>query len=133
MRVSSRYLLVFVAGLLIGGVSAGMFVASNWKRHFRDSYLMGVAGQAYAAGEIYAGRSKQLADRIRGNLPGYVHALEDHFPGGQGRNGTYWMVSDVYKLSETEVPTDLKPILASLPPRGSCPKPATRLNVDGAP
>lgn len=129
MRPSVRYGLVFFGGLVVGITVAWTFVAwQMWNRNLANWYVMGLAGQAYTAREIYVGRSKQRADRIRGTLPTYVRTVEREFRGAEGRDGTYWMVSDVYKASGAEVPTELKPILASLPPRGSCRKPALRVS-----
>jgi hypothetical protein len=133
MRPSVRSLLKFSAGLVIGAVAGGGLVGWHWNRNFRNWYVMGMADQANVAREIYAGRSQELADRIRRTLPTYVRAVESEFRNGEGRDGAYWIVSDVYKVSGAEVPAELKPILASLPPRGSCRKPASPMRGNGAP
>ena len=47
----------------------------------------------------------------------YVEMIEQESPKAQGKDATYWMVSDVYQVSGMAVPAPLKPILAALPAR----------------
>ena len=128
MRPLSRSLIAFLAGLVVGVVTAGIVVGLHWKRFLQDWEVGAILNEAYVAREIYAGRSNQLADRTRASLPSYVEMIEQEFPKAQGKDATYWMVSDVYQVTGMAVPTSLKPILAALPPRTSCkpPKKAPR-------
>lgn len=123
MKPSRPYVLTFLAGSVIGGVLSAAAVGGHWKRTFENQYVAGLADQANVAREIYAGRSTELADRIRQSLPEYVTAIEREFRSAQGREWAYWLVSDVYQASGAPVPGQLRPILASLPPRPSCKRP----------
>jgi hypothetical protein len=127
MRPLVRQGVVFLVGLVVGSVAASAFVAWHWKQDFRNWYVQGVADQAFTAREIYAGRGSKLADRVRGQLPTFVLAAERN-GGGESRDGAYWLVSDVYQVSGTPVPDDIKPIIERLPPRPSCKAPRSQMN-----
>lgn len=126
MKQGVRVSMVFLAGLLVGGMVAAGFVAWRWNRDFQRFRISGIAEQALNAREIYAGRGRQSADRIRAALPSLVLGVERSRLGVDGREWTYWLVSDVYKESGMAVPAQLKPILAALPPRPSCRRPVSK-------
>jgi len=123
LKPSGRFLLTFFAGSVIGAVVALAAAGRHWNRTFEDMSVSGLAGQAYVAREIYAGRSNVVADLIRQSLPESVAAIEREFRSGQGRAWAYWLVSDVYQVSGAPVPGELRAILSSLPPRSSCRQP----------
>ena len=123
MRPAGRYALTFVAGIALGAFAAALVVARHWSNNFWDSHVGSIADQAFVAREIYAGRSKELADRIRESLPQHVAGIEQACPSSKWREWAYWLINDVYKVSGAPVPATLRPILSSLPPRPSCKKP----------
>ena len=127
MRQSRRSLVTFLAGLVVGIVTAGAFVSWHWKRHWADWHVGAVGDLANVAREIYSGRSKELADRIRESLPMRMELIEQQFPRAQAKEWTYWIVSDVYKASGDPVPASLAPILSALPPRPTCKKPSRKV------
>ncbi len=131
MRTIARYGITFFLGLVFGGVAAATFVGWHWNRNFRNWYVRGVAGEAFTAREIYAGRADKLADQIREQLPDFVLAVRRN-GGGEGRDGAYWLVSDVYQISGAEVPSDIKPVIDKLPPRASCKPPKPQMRRNGA-
>jgi len=133
MRPRGRSLLAFGAGLLVGGVVAAGAVGWRWAHDFNRFRVMGVAEQALAAREIYAGRGHQTADRIRGALPALILGVERSSPRPEGREWAYWLANDVYKASGVAVPAQIKPLLAALPPRSSCEKPASNGKYPVAP
>ena len=116
-----------------GRCTAAGLVAWRWKRDFQSFRVSGLAEQALAAKEIYLGRGQQTADRIRFALPELVRGLEQSSPKPQGKEWAYWLVSDVYQASHTEVPAKLKSLLAGLPPRPLCRKPTSNGNYPVAP
>lgn len=124
MSQKSRVVLAFAAGLLAGGAIAGGFVAWHWNRNFSGWYVLQVADQANVAKEILSDRGPALAERIKTTLPAYVHAVHTEFAQAEGANWALWTVSDVYKAAGTPPPPDIAAVLAALPPRASCKKPA---------
>jgi hypothetical protein len=133
LKQAARYSMVFLAGLLLGSVMAAGLVAWRWKRDFQRFRVSGITEQALAAKDIYAGRGRQTADRIRLALPGMVRGVERTYPKPEGKEWAYWLVSDVYQASHTEVPAQLRPLLTGLPPRPSCRKPISNGNYPVAP
>src|SRR5262245_47246149 len=126
VRFPTRSILIFLAGVLIGAMVGGVIVGRHWIANFWDWQLGGVADQANVAREIYAGRSKQLADRIRESLPTYVADIERERPGVEGKEWAYWIVRDVYEVSGEPVPASLKPVLSALPSRATCKQPVRK-------
>jgi hypothetical protein len=127
MRPIGRYALTFGAGIALGAIVAGLVVARHFNSVFWDSHVGSVGDQAFVAREIYAGRSKELADRIRESLPTRVEGIEQACPIGHGKEWAYWLIKDVYDVSGTPVPPTLSPRLSTLPPRPSCKKPTQRV------
>jgi hypothetical protein len=132
MKQASRYLLTFCLGVIVGGVVATVLVAKRWRDDFANSYVAGVAGEAFTAREIYRGHGEQTADRIRQALPSLVTAIETEFPHVQGRESTYWLVRDVYESKGVPLPADISGVLSSLPPRSGCKPPVSRTIKKGA-
>jgi hypothetical protein len=133
MKRIGPYALAFLGGLVIGAAAGAAVVATHWQRNFANWYVLQLADQANVAREIYAGSAAQLAESIRLRLPAYVGAVETEYRRTQGREWAYWIVADVYRLSGGSVPSELRPILASLPPRPFCTPPARREGISGAP
>ena len=131
MRPVVRQGISLLVGMIVGAVAASSFVAWQWKQNFRNWYVEGIADRAFMAREIYAGRGSRLADRVRGQLPTFILAAERN-GGGEGRDGAYWLVSDVYEVSGTAIPGEIKPLIARLPPRASCRVPRSQMNGHGA-
>ncbi len=111
--------LAFLAGVIVGGLASGFFVGWHWNRTFGDWYVTGVADQANVAREIYAGRSVQLADRIRSSLPQYVLAIDREFGTPESAHYALRLVRDVYEQSSSEMPEEIAGILGALPTRPS--------------
>jgi hypothetical protein len=108
-----------VASLVIGASSGAILVRKNCDRALGRWYVMELLDKANVAHEIYAGRSQQLADRIRENLPQYVLAVEGEFPSDSGRHAAYRMVRRVYEASSAELPPSIQAIVAAVPARPS--------------
>ncbi len=132
MRPVWRYSATFVAGLVVGAVTAASYVGWHWNRNFQDSYALQLADQANVAKEILSGGGPALAERIKVRLPEYVSALRGPLGVGDRANWALWVVSDVYKAAGTAPPTDLQAVFASLPPRPSCKRPSSARGIDGA-
>lgn len=126
VKPKALLLLAFSTGLVVGGLTSGFFAFWHWNRDFQDWYVTGVADQANVAREIYAGRSEQLADRIRESLPQYVLAIHREFRTPESSYAALRLVRDVYHGSSTEIPAEIAHILSGVPPSSprSCPVPA---------
>jgi hypothetical protein len=112
-----KFLLSFAAGAAVGGLASGLLALRYCESRLADSYALGVADQANVAREIYAGRSSQLAARIVDAMPQYVLALDREFSDAHWTQPALWLVQDVYKESGIEVPSEIRHVLAALPPK----------------
>jgi len=119
MKRIGAFVLTSIVSLVVGCL-AGAFVVGSISGHFMNhSYVTSLMERAYAAREIYSGRSGHLADHLRGQLPEQVLGVEREFRQDETRNTAFRLVGEVYAASNVEVPIEIRAILASVPPRPS--------------
>ena len=106
-----KTIVVFLAGLLVGGVLAWgvAFLRVRWLMgHLTDIML---AGQVQVLQEIRRGQSDQLAERIEQSLPEDVRNLNSLLPSSSGRSMALGMVSRYYERERITAPEDVLEIL----------------------
>ena len=119
MKRIAALVAISIVSLLVGGVVGAVLVRRSCERVIGHWYVTDLMDQALAAREIYAGRSRPLADRLRDGLPAQVLGVEKEFRQDDTRNTAFRLVSEAYALSNTEVPREIRAILANVPPRPS--------------
>jgi hypothetical protein len=119
MRRASAFFVTGIVSLLIGIGLGAVLVRRLNERELGHWYVMSLMDRAYAAREVYAGRSRELADHLREKLPEQVLGVENEFRRDETRNTAFRLVSEAYAASNTEVPVELRAILAAVPPRPS--------------
>jgi hypothetical protein len=106
-----------LAGLIVGLVAMWFLVARTTGRVFGNQYLVGVMDQANVALHIRAGRQMQLLTNIEASLPSYVLAVDQEFRGYPGSTNALWMVKAYYERNQITIPSEIRGILDSLPPK----------------
>jgi hypothetical protein len=119
MKRVAAFVITSIVSLILGGVVGAVFVRRICDRDMGHLYVTDLMYQALAAREIYAGRSRELADNIRGKLPEQALNVEKEFRQDETRNTAFRLVTEVYAASHTEMPVEIRAILANVPPRPS--------------
>ena len=119
MKRVTAILLTSVVSLAVGAMTSAVLVRRMCDRDMGHWYVTDLMDRAYAAREIYAGRSRQLADSLRGKLPEQVLGVEKEFRADEARNTAFRVVTEAYAASGTEVPVEIRAILATVPARPS--------------
>ena len=114
-RISA--LLIFVAGVVLGGAAGTFLVARHYNGMFQNWYLNGVVEQAHIAREIRTNRGAALAGRIEVSLPRYAHDVKSLFGQGEDALPALWSIRDFYEATNTPIPDDVAGLLADLPPK----------------
>jgi len=117
--MKTRLALAALAGLIVGGVATGCFVARINAANFANWYVASVEDQANVALHIRAGRQMELVARIEAALPSYVVAADRQFKGHPGITDALWMVRAYYERNRIAIPAGIQSILSSLPPKPS--------------
>jgi hypothetical protein len=117
MKTGLKMTIFFLAGCLIGAVVGSGFIAWQYYKVFKWQYSTQVLDQANVAREIYAGKSKELADRIVQSLPQYVIAVNKMYGRDKKKLPILWLVKRVYKENSISIPDEISAILDSLPPK----------------
>ena len=117
MKTGLKMTIFFLVGCLIGTVVGGGFIAWQYYKVFRWQYSTQVLDQANIVRQIYAGRSKELADRIVQSLPQYVITVNEMYGRDKKKLPILWLVKRVYKENSIPVPDAISAILDSLPPK----------------
>jgi len=84
---------------------------------FGNQYLVSVMDQANVALQIRAGKQMNLVTNIEAALPSYVISVDQGFRGLAGSTDTLWMVKAYYERNHIAVPSEIRSILDSLPPK----------------
>jgi hypothetical protein len=119
MKRVAAFVITSIVSLIVGGVVGAVFVRRMCERDMGHWYVTDLMDRAYAAREIYAGRSRQLADHLRERLPEQVLGVEKEFRQDETRNTAFRVVGEAYAASNTEVPVEIRSLLANVPPRPS--------------
>ncbi len=84
---------------------------------FANQYLIGMMDQANVALHIRAGKQIELLANIEAALPSYVLAVDGGFREHTGSTNALWMVKAYYERNQISIPTEIRGILDSLPPK----------------
>ena len=117
MKRAVAYFLTSLISLLVGAVAGALLVARINGSDMGHEYVSSLMTDGWAAREIYQGRGRQHADRLREGFPDRVLGVEKEFREDEARNTAFRVVSEAYASSGTEVPVEIRRILATVPPR----------------
>jgi hypothetical protein len=112
-----KLILSVVAGFVLGVASTWFVVKQTTVKVFANQYLMSVMDQANVALHIRAGKQMELVTNIETALPGYVLVVDGGFRGQAGSTDALWMVKAYYERNQIVIPSEIKGILDSLPPK----------------
>ena len=112
-----KIFLSVLAGFVLGVVAMWFVVKQTTMKVFTNQYFVSVMDQANVALHIRAGKQMQLLTNIEAALPSYVLAVDEGFRGEAGSTNALWMVRAYYERNEIAIPSEIKGILDSLPPK----------------
>ncbi len=112
-----KILFAAFAGLVVGAAASWMLVSHITGKVFTNQYLTAVMDQANVVLHIRAGKQIELATAIETRLPEYVLEVDKDFRGQAGSTNALWMVKAYYERNKIAVPSEIKGILDSLPPK----------------
>lgn len=78
----------------------------------QEQYGMQVLDLIHVASEIHAGRQRQLGESIRSGLPEHLRRMAT-FKDTPMKKMTFFMAAKLFQATDTEVPTDLRPLMSS--------------------
>ena len=115
--MKTRFFLSVLAGFVLGAITMWFVVKETTVKVFANQYLMDVSDQANTALHIRAGKQMELLTNIEASLPEYVLAVDEGFRGNSGSTNALWMVKAYYERNQIAIPSQIKGILDSLPPK----------------
>jgi hypothetical protein len=128
MRRFLAFGLTFLIGLTVGGIAGAKIVADHAEREVGHDFVVDLMKDGWAAREIYRGQGRQHADRLRDGFPQQVLFIEKSIPKPQPdpkdffseyelRNRAFRVVREAYEASGSEVPTEIRQVLLTVPDR----------------
>ena len=112
-----KILFAAFVGLVVGAVAAWMLAAHITGRVFTNQYLTSVMDQANVALHVRAGKQIELVTAIETRLPEYVMQVDKNFRRDAGSTNALWMIKAYYERNKIAIPSEIKGILDSLPPK----------------
>src|SRR5258708_4035501 len=112
-----KIFLSVLAGFVLGVVAMWILVKQTTVKVFANQYLVSVMDQANVALHIRAGKQMTLLTNIEAALPSYVLAVDEGFRGYAGSTNALWMVKAYYERNKIEIPSEIRSIMDSLPPK----------------
>jgi hypothetical protein len=119
MKRVAPYLLTSLISLAVGGLLGAAAVRRTCDRDMGHDVVFNLMNDGWAAREIYQGRGRQHADRLRESFPNRVLGVEHEWRQDEARNTAFRVVSEAYSSSGADVPVEIRKILATVPPRPS--------------
>ncbi|OQY03429.1 MAG: hypothetical protein B6I25_08055 [Planctomycetales bacterium 4572_13] len=118
IKLTLLLLFVFVAGGVLGLVLSSVM----WKRYAMSPYYnLGLLEIAIDAQQLSQGREDEVLKRKVRVIPVLTEAYYNHYykwmPDDDSRYTSLWQVQKYYEISGDEIPSQLKSILESLPPK----------------
>ena len=114
----SPKIVVSVAGsFLLGAIVTWSVIRQRTTNAFAYQYLVGVMDQANVALHIREGKQRDLLEVIDAQLPTYVLVVDQVYRGHAISTNALWMVKAYYERNGIGIPSEIKDILESLPPR----------------
>jgi len=105
--------------LIVGAITGAAIVRRASEHDFGHDVVFGLMNDGWAAREIYRGRGREHADRLRDGFPERVLGVEKYFREDDARNSALRVVGEAYVSSGIEAPVEIRSILAKVPPRPS--------------
>ena len=112
-----KLLFAGLVGVIVGVAAMWVLLARTTGQVFANQYLSSVMDQANVALHIRAGKQIELATAIETRLPEYVLEVDKDFRGHAGSTNALWMVRAYYERNNIAIPSKIKGILDSLPPK----------------
>ncbi|MCB0396251.1 MAG: hypothetical protein KDD36_06340 [Flavobacteriales bacterium] len=107
--------ILFLIGIVLGGLVAGWLVSSSWKKQFEIDYCTDLLGLVNTASEIRFSRHADLGTYIESKLPMYVTVVDREFGQSEAAVSALTGVKNFYMMHSLPVPVEIKPILDALP------------------
>jgi len=107
--------LVFVVGVVVGGLASAFAVSKHWQRSYAEFYAIGVQGQAFTAIQIHRGKEQDLFRGAMESLPAYVLAITGALPETDATQPTLELVREAYAVTDLPIPTEIQSIIRTLP------------------
>ena len=119
MKKWIRMSLVFVGGLVAGGVLTFIILGQISYLQYRDYVMMAAREQVFIATELRAHRDAELQSRAEANLPQIVLAIHNDKKLQKAAQAPLVMrsIRDFYELNGVTVPAEISSIISALPPR----------------
>jgi hypothetical protein len=118
MKGKVKGLLLFLLGLVIGGVGGFVYMAVQYNKMMALWYGTRVVEMATNAHQVRRGQEREVLKRIDMTLPSVAMTYATLFRSSPGYAGTLWTVQRYYEENPgLQVPPDLKAVLSMLPPR----------------
>ena len=108
--------LIFVAGLLVGALSAFIILGQLSYLQYRDYFMMNAREQTFIASELRANRQRELRDRAEANLPRIVLAInkDRKLQNASGASSVLKEIRDFYERNSLPVPAEISGVLNSV-------------------
>jgi len=128
MRRSIAFGLTFVIGAAAGGITGAKIVEAQAEHEVGHDLVVDLMKDGWAAREIYRGHGREHADRLRDGFTQQVLFIEqsipkprpeprDFFSEYELRNRALRVVREAYEASGSEIPTEIRQVLLTVPPR----------------
>jgi hypothetical protein len=115
-----KIVLAAVGGLIVGIVAMWFLVtrtSATTGQVVANQYILGVMDQVNVAFHIRAHRQLEVLTNIEAALPSFVLTVDQEFRGYPGSTNALWWAKAYYQRSQIEIPSEIKGILDSLPPK----------------
>ena len=132
MKWTKRLLMAIV--LLVAGVIAGAIgVSIQWHKVMSRFAATALIEIAVDAGQLHGGNADAMLERKTQAIPSLVqqlHSVHRRYLTESEYNHALWAAAGFYEDAEAELPSSIRPIMESLPPRPkrSCEVRRTRTN-----
>jgi hypothetical protein len=113
----TKIFLSVVVSFVLGAVVMWCVMRQRTMNVFGQQYLVGVMDQANVALHIRGSKQGELLKTIDASLPEYVSVVDQVFRGHDGSTNALWMVKAYYERNGIAIPSEIKGILDSLPPK----------------
>jgi carbon starvation protein CstA len=111
--------MVFLGGLIAGGVLTFIILGQISYLQYRDYVMMAAREQVFIASELRAHRELELQNRAEANLPQIVLTIHNDQKLQKATQAPLVMrsIRDFYELNGVPVPKEIAGIISTLPPR----------------
>lgn len=117
MNKLMKFTLVFIGGLLAGGVATFIVLGQMNFLEYRDYFMKSASEQVFIASQLCGNRERDLQSRAEANLPGIVLAIHNDKKLRNAADAPFVLrqVRDFYELNSIPVPPEISGILNEIP------------------